>query len=254
VPSTIIHLTCASRDARRRLIAEYLPKLSADQRRWFFVDLPPGLELCLLHARSDMSVRSDLDAWVSSSRAAGLIDTDSFTDASRALDSRLFFDQAAPGFYVKALVMCSVRAADLLRAGFTSDDVVAREVATLYTSLVPRLQDRQRALEHYATWLEQLGGPGANFTGDARWSVHDDDPTLGRLRSAMRRQTARLARCLSARLGADYQPARNMVADALVARLAHTQVVRLNPAERTSWEVGLARSLLRAAPASVDDS
>jgi hypothetical protein len=249
--STVIHLSYPSHAARISLIAKHLPRL---RQRWYFVDVPPGLEVVLLQARRDSSAATHVAAWVDSCRAAGIVDAARYAAAPLALEPRLFFGRRAPAFYVTALAIGSARAAQLLdaHAGCASDEVIGTEVATLYASLFPRLSERRRALQHYATWLEQVADSPGPATDCRPIGILDSEYV--HLRRSMRTQTTRLAQRVAVDLAPDFDDTRTLVVQALVARLAHTQVVRLSSPDRTGdlgWEAGLARSQLGHAPGSL---
>jgi hypothetical protein len=225
---TVWRLAYPSAAARLRLIA-LLDASQAVARRWLFVDLPSGLEVVVLRARVDLS------AWLEGCQSAGMIAGAARAEAPQSLDPRLFFGQPAPAFYVRALAIGSARAARLLLGGYASDQVIGDEILTLYASLMPREAERRRALEHYALWLQAPDGGGEISPGQLA-----ADAEYARLRSAMRTQVVQLA----ARLPLDSEHARAMVGDALLARLAHTHVVRLCSPQRAgdhAWEANLAR-------------
>jgi hypothetical protein len=228
--------------ARQSLIATHLPRLG---QRWFFVDAPTGVEVVVLDARADLA------AWLDACRAAGVIDAAAYVGAPLALEPRLFFGRPAPAFYVGALAIGSARAARVLgaRAACVADQAIVGEIGALYASLFPRVVERHHALEHYATWLEQLADTTGAAVDCRPVGVMDDE--YAQLRASMRRQTARLARHASVSLGADFEHTRSVVRHALVARLAHTQVVRLRGPDRAAdlrWEVDLARAVAGVAP------
>jgi hypothetical protein len=229
---TVWRVTYPSAAARLEVIA-LLALLDASQavpRRWLFVDVPSGLEVVLLRAGA-----VEVPAWLHACESAGLITGAAQTEAPLALDPRLFFGQPAPDFYVHALAIGSARAARLLGSGYASDQVIGEEIATLYASLLPKAAERRRALEHYALWLN-AGTGGVEIDRQ----LPPADPEYTRLRRGMRAQVAQLASTLPLRS----EHARAMVGDALLARLAHTHVVRLCSPERAgdrAWETNLAR-------------
>jgi hypothetical protein len=258
----VVHLRYLSSADRLRLIATFFPRLMAGERRWFFVDVPPALEVGLVHQRTDTAARADLAVWLDSCQAAGVVCAANEVAAPVALDPRLFFGERAPAFYMTTLAIGSARATHVLRelldagASCAPDQVVMREVDALYASLLPRLTERRRALHHYVTWLDQLAPPDAGSSHNPNdWieaaPLCTVDDAYARLRRSMRAQTARLAARISVSAAADVAHTRAMVTNALVARLAHIQVLRLRGPDHMpdlGWEASLARRLWRAAP------
>jgi len=225
---TVVHLVYAGLQARLELIARCLPRLQSESppRRFFFVDVPlgatSGLEVVQLHPRSDSAVRSDLSAWLDSCRAHNLITTASFGGAPMVLNPAFFPNGRVPPFYLTAMADGSARVATLLAelGGPASEQVVVDEIAALYASLVPRQAERRGALELYATWLERTA---AGTVGDG--SPHSS-PT---------------------------GPIGHIARASLIARLAHTQAVRLRGPDYPGGldrEAALVRSLLGEDPAT----
>ncbi len=127
-----------------------------------------------------------------------------------------------PPFYLTAMADGSARVATLLAelGGPASEQVVVDEIAALYASLVPRQAERRGALELYATWLERTA---AGTVGDG--SPHSS-PT---------------------------GPIGHIARASLIARLAHTQAVRLRGPDYPGGldrEAALVRSLLGEDPAT----
>ena len=216
-----MHLAYASLQARFELITRFLPRLesASPSRRWFFVDVPidatSGLEVMQLHAKTDRSAPADLVAWLDACRAARLVTAATFADTAWVLDPGLFLNYRVPVFYLAAMADGSERAAVLLDRvrGNPSEQQVAEEISTLYAQLVPSRAARLRALELYATWLERT----------AAGTADQAPPTAAR-------------------------PDRDTVRASLVARLAHTQAVRLLGPDYPGGlnrEAGMVRSLLR---------
>lgn len=223
---TVVHLVYADLQARFEVITRCLPRLesAAPRRAWFFVDVPvdtrAGLEVVQLHARTDRSVRADFEAWLEDCRAAGLITTATFADAAMVLDPELFVDHRVPAFYPLAMADGSARATVVLeRSGWpVSEQVVADEITTLYADLVPQRAARLRALTLYATWLEWAAAP-----------TH----------------------------GPTTPPDRMTLRASLVARLAHTQAVRLRGPDYPGGlmrEAEMVRSLLRQTAATTSSA
>lgn len=223
---TVVHLTYPDLQARFELITRCLPRLESatPTRRWFFADVPvgshTGLEVVQLHARTDRSAQAELEAWLEGCRAAGLIATATFADTAMVLDPGLFPDHRVPVFYAPAMADGSARAAVVLeRAGWpVSESGVAAEIAALYAELVPRPGARHMALELYATWLEWAAAPTPS-------------PSI--------------------------RPDRTTVRASLVARLAHTQAVRLRGPDYPGGlirEAEMVRSLLRPVAATTSSA
>ena len=220
---TVAHVAYVDLQARLELITRYLPKLQSEspRRRWFFVDVPvgttSGLEVVQLHQARDASAQSDLVNWLESGRAANLITSATFADASLVLQPAFFPNGRIPPSYLTAMADGSARAAALL-AGFRGpapESTVSSEIGTLYATLFPRPADRRLALELYATWLERIA---SGTIGDASKSSPSGPAP------------------------------RNIGCAGLVARLAHTQAVRLRGPDYPgglNQEAALVRSLLR---------
>lgn len=215
---TVVHLSYADLSARLALIARYLPGLQSESplRRFFFVDVPvgttSGLEVVQLHMPTDRLARSDLSDWLAVCRANNLITAASFAAAPLVLNPAFFPRRRVPPFYLQAMADCSARAATLLAhsGGPAPEDTVSSEIAALYTAYFPRRSNRRGALELYAAWLEHTA------TGSVA-------PTPTRVD----RQTVQWG---------------------LVARLAHTQAVRLRGPDYPGGlmrEAALVRRLLR---------
>jgi hypothetical protein len=216
---TVLHLAYLDEQARFELITRFLPRLesTSPRRRWFFVDVPidtrSGLEVVQLHARTDRSVKADLVVWMNACRSARLITAATFADQAMVLDPGLFLDQRVPVFYPLAMADGSARAASVLgRLGRSaSEPEVAGEIAALFTALVPTQITRRFALELYATWLDWAAAPTANVAA---------------------------------------RPDRMTIRASLIARLAHTQAVRLFGPDYSGElrrEAEMVRSLLRQA-------
>jgi len=80
------------------------------------------------------------------------------------------------------------------------------------------------------------------------------DAAYARLKRPMRGQVHRLASRVAVRLTSDFEHARTLVGGALLARLGHTQAVRVRGPGRSEdlgWEAGLARRLAQRAPGKV---
>ena len=121
------------------------------------------------------------------------------------------------------MVRGSARAATLLAqfGGPAPEDTVASEIGALYAELVPRRADRRLALELYAIWLERTAG---GIVSDRSSHSSPKGCPLGNIGRA-----------------------------SLVARLAHTQAVRLRGPDYPgglNQEAALVRSLLRQEIAS----
>jgi hypothetical protein len=208
----VVHVACADERARLELIVSHMPRLaaSAPPRAWYFADIPSKLpadtlEVALLHGRSDPSVRRDLDRWVGDAGASGLIVSSRRVSASVLLNPALFLSGEVPGFFLLATARHSARAAALLRGPVID---LKAEIDAIFAELIAR-DDRARALDLYASWLEHVAtgkAPRPAGTPPA-WAVR-----------------------------ASY-----------VARLAHTQVVRLQGRDSGNGllhEAALVRTLL----------
>jgi len=227
---TVLHIVYTDLDARLELITRFLPRLESPspRRRWFFVDVPigawSGLEVVQLHAPTDRSVKADLDAWLATCRTRGLVAAASFAERAMVLDPGLFLDGRVPAFYLAAMADCSARAAVLLErhGGPAPDHAVADEIARLFANRIPPRAARRRALDLYATWLERTArGPSPEERVERPDSESEPDPDKGTVRAT------------------------------LVARLAHTQAVRLQGPDYAGGltrEADLVRSLLRVEP------
>ncbi len=240
----VMHLRYASPAARLRLVTDWLPRLASAW--WCFVDIPDALEVMLPAAGA-----TDFAQWLGACRAAGALEDAQEAEKALALSAELFFGQAAPEFYVEAMVVGSARASRVLSGARTSDRVVAEEVATLYASLLARPSRRQRALEHYATWLESMLPAGsARLEAYPAVASVNLDAEYARLLRPMRTQVNRLASRAALPLTSDREHARTLVGDALLARLGHIQAVRTRGPDLIDlgWEAGLARHLARRAP------
>src|SRR5579859_3176009 len=196
---TVLHVTYPDLAARLELITGRLGRLTSRQplRQLFFADVPiadaTGLEIVQLHERDDRPVLAELDEWRTSCCADGLIRTATPARASLVLDRRLFLGGRVPASYIAQMVIHSARAAEVLgRLGRPASEAeVARELAALYLRLLPGIRERQHALEWHAIWLERTAN-GTNHPGRQTIAV---DP------KSVRAST--------------------------IARLAHTQAVRL---------------------------
>src|SRR5947208_1872449 len=113
----VVHLRYPSPAARLLLITHWLPRLAPTP--WCFVDIPDALEVIL-----PAPGRPEFDQWLAACSAAGAIDEAQDTQTAQALDPRLFFGEAAPSFYVQALIVGSARTAQALSGGRASDRVV----------------------------------------------------------------------------------------------------------------------------------
>jgi hypothetical protein len=208
----VAHIACLDAHTRAELIMHHLPRLasSAPPRAWYFADLPApvqraALEIALLYGRSDPAASPDLDRWLADASASGLIVSSRRVSTSLFLDPELFLGGRVPEFFLMATARHSARAATLLR-----DPVVdiRAEIDAIFTELIVE-DDRDRALDLYASWLEHVAtgnAPGTTGT-PPEWALQ-----------------------------ASY-----------VARLAHTQVVRLQGPESAVGlldEAALVRTLV----------
>lgn len=212
----VVHVDCTDAGARRQLIVTHMPRLAAGAiagapaRAWYFVDIPARvstgmLEVALLHGRSDPVVHRDLDRWVRDAYASGLIVSSRRVSESLVLNPQLFLGRRVPGYFLVATAQHSARAATLLRDPVVD---VRAEIDAIFAELIAE-DDRGRALDLYAAWLEHVAtGQAPRPTGT---------PPAWALRASY------------------------------VARLAHTQVVRLQGPESGGGllhEAALVRTLL----------
>jgi hypothetical protein len=247
--STVLHISSLDPAARWRLITTWLPRLCAPEsaaRRWYFVDVPlsrtgvltTGLEVALLHRPDDHSVRADIEAWLADCRAGGLHLEPTWPAGSLVVDERLFLGGRVPAVFPTALALGSVRAARImgrLDAVHASEEEVIAEIGALFTAFVPRRAERGRAVELYVTWLERVaaGELESHVVSRCGSTVQVAVPSVPEyvlLRRQLRRQTGEA-----------------VIRDSVVARLAHTQAVRLRGPEFPGGlerEATLARALL----------
>jgi hypothetical protein len=212
----VVHVGCRDARARRELIVRHMPRLGAEAtagtpaRTWYFVDIPAQistdmLEVALLHGRSDPVVNRDLDRWLRDADASGLIVSSRRVSESLVLNPQLFLGGRVPAYFLVATARHSARAATLLRDPVVD---VRAEIDAIFAELIAE-DDRGRALDLYAAWLEHVA------TGQA--SRPTGTPPAWALRASY------------------------------VARLAHTQVVRLQGPESGGGllhEAALVRTLL----------
>jgi hypothetical protein len=216
---TVLHISYPDLAARLELITARIGRLTSRQpwRQLFFADVPigdaAGLEIVQLHQRNDGSVLAELDEWRTSCCADGLIRTATQARASLVLDRRLFLGGRVPASYVTEMVVDSDRAAEVLgrlrRAA--SEAEIASELEALYVRMLPDVRERQHALEWHAIWLERTAN-GTNHPG--RQTVALDPKSIRASR---------------------------------IARLAHTQAVRLRGPDYDDWlvrEAKLVRELI----------
>ena len=203
----VAHVVCADAHTRVELIVSHLPRLaaSAPPRAWYFADIPAGLEIALLHGSSDLAAAPALDGWLDDASASGLIVSSTRVSTSLVVDSGLFLGGRVPEFFLLATARHSARAATLLRDPVVD---VRAEIDAIFTELIVD-NDRDRALDLYASWLEHVATGKAPRTAGPppEWALQ-----------------------------ASY-----------VARLAHTQVVRLQGPESAVGllnEAALVRTLV----------
>jgi hypothetical protein len=99
-----------------------------------------------------------------------LLPAGTFIDRPMVLDPQFFFSEPPPAFYIEALADDSARAAVILAdAGRVSDDVVRDEIGAIHARLLPDVDDRLRALELHAVWLD---GSASSVAGASRLAMY----------------------------------------------------------------------------------
>ena len=225
--------------ARRALLDESLRALDATAvGPWFWVDLGRAtgegevgvLEVAI--ATGDGVVPTQ---WFRDAVGRGLIEQAAAVERSRALEPGLFPHRRVPAAYAELLAATSRHALLLLRGDDAeigrSWAVVRDEIAAIYAALVPEPAARRAALLEYAQWLERTVAP-------AGW-----EPGRGlAIRVVPDSRAAAQYEELGGRLRAELDH-QDLVVSA--GRLAHTQVLRLQPdgVNGARQEVRIARDL-----------
>jgi hypothetical protein len=242
------------------LIADHIARLPG---AWFFVDVPlgtgsgrhHGIELGLQRqhgASADEQVKDLLQSAI----REGLTTTTGGGVKPLVLQRGLFPCGVVPSFYPEALAIGSARAADMLaqlrRASALRASVamVRQELALTYEALIPRAEQRWTAMRWHADWLEWVDGernavdddPGSTdeFGNEADLPV----PATAAYVALRRRMGSQISRLQSVEEDPPMDGA--MMRAALLARLAHTQVVRLwgpRDPQNLRREAALLRSL-----------
>jgi hypothetical protein len=260
--------------ARFGIITRHLSSLAATpfgDLRWFFADVPletdegqrECLELAIQHRTDDRVAHQLAHTWLELGQADGLIATASPAATPLVLQASLFPGGIVPPFYPVALAIGSLRAAASLRSlvmhnGIyrAPDWLVREELAATYRALVPNRARRLMALEWHVAWVESIAARAGCATPNSPSNAGCHEPSKSReppcdyasLRRSMERQIARIAAGMGAAgtytLPTGVEP-RAAVRAALIARLAHTQVVRLL-APGDSASLRLEAALLRS--------
>ena len=206
---------------------------------WFWVDLGRATDagevgvLEVAIATGDGAVPTQ---WFRDAVARGLIDRATAIEHSGALEPGLFPQHRVPAAYPELLAATS-RHALLLLCGDDAEigrswAVVREEITAIYEALVPEPSARQTVLLEYAQWLQRTVAPADDRDPGGRPMRHDIPD-----RTAPVRYTE-----LGARLREELDP-EDLVISA--GRLAHTQVLRLQPdgVNPARQEVRIAREL-----------
>jgi len=242
-------------------------------RAWYFVDLPAAdeasasIEVGFAREAVEPLLPPAVEAWAHALLRAGWAVAARPVAAPALLAPALFPGGRPPAAYPLLLARGSHRALALLGAlaarGLSAapEALVAAELAATYRALIPRRAARAAALRWHATWLDAvapagavpapLAPAGAVLDDATGWTaVADATAALedAALRRGLARAAVRAARAMAADEGCDAATARA----ALVARLAHVQVVRLwgpDAPAALAREAALARALAaREAP------
>ena len=258
-PWLALHLRYPSTEARLRLIVEHLPRLSgaAGSRRWFWTDIPfetaaggaHGLEVVIERLPDDGALQADLTACLGGAAAAGMLAAVTRAPAALVLQPWLFPGEVVPACYPLLHARARARAQARLAGNDSGDEAAQAEIALLVASLVP---PRQRAPVYrwHADWLESvaeaqgaadadpvvaLPAPPAATDGDVGYLAHY---------ASLARHAAQVT--ARARAVGDSDTTLGAARAALVARLAHTQAIRLWGPERPDAlrrEAALVRAL-----------
>jgi hypothetical protein len=248
---TAVHALYPSVAARFRLVVELLSvpeQLGLPHDACFFVDMPvmtssgtrDGLELGYASERRSPGVLEALGAALERARAAGLVVATSVAGPPQALAPTIFEQGIVPSFYPRALVLGSVRAARILQSvpslpepGHTGTAgvppaVVREELDCTYRALIPHRVQRRSAMLDHAAWVEGVAQQGGSTTTPQH--EFGNAPPLpstnayAAMRPLMRRQILRIATRMD-----QSRPSATALGlqTAMIARLAHIQVVRL---------------------------
>jgi hypothetical protein len=259
----IVHVIHSSPAARLRLIANELPLLVAGvaSGAWFFVDVPlqvtgitgPGLEIGIQHDAGDAMWAGSASAWLAAQKRERRVVAGIPVPESLILRTELFFGKRAPPSFADALSVGTARTAQLLRASASTRQrvpgrLVREEIAETYAALIPAAKERRAALELHIAWLTTVASReyGARdlecfraseqqWAASAAYEERLGDSTMRAdrtgyeaLRDILQRQSDSIA-------AHSAMPATTCWAS-IVARLVHTQVLRL-------WGPGNPRTL-----------
>ena len=212
----------ATPTARRALLVDALGALDdAAGGPWFWVDLrrpTDAAEEGVVEVAIAIGEHGVPTQWFRDAVARGLIERAAAIECSSALDRGLFPRQRVPAAYPELLAATSRQALLLVRGDH--DDVgrswavVREEIAAIYEALVPEPATRRVALLEYAEWLERtVAAGGGPSTALSRHDAPEPVPAD---------HYQELGAWLRGELGQQ-----DLVVS--VGRLAHTQVLRLQP-------------------------
>jgi hypothetical protein len=251
---TALHVAYATPAARLRVVTHLSTALSGP---WYFADVPvvlgdavqDGLEVGLRCEPGHQIAIEEAGAALDAAVRHGLVTALAAAEAPLVLQPRLFPGEAVLPCYPLALAADSSRAVARY-PGLIRDEVVSApgalvraELALTYRAWMPRQSQRRTAMLWHANWLEAAAGESddesltaaaeaTNAEGAAAAQEEELawDPApagaYGNLRPRMRRQIARLIDRMRRR-GKELPVDGATIQAILVARLAHTQVVRL---------------------------
>lgn len=237
--NAVFHLEYASVVARRRIVVEHLRRPLL-----FFVDVPipsasGARQILEVGLGGGLRQSDSVISGIERMRSKGLV-TEVYRRAEAlVLHKSLFPLGVVPDFYVDALCVSSYRAAEIMAAiadsdCSVSDSTLTEELLTLYKNCMPDDESRRRSIAWHIDWLESVGEATVGRQSIAERMPRDASVTFCDLEVASYQGCGHALALYASKLGADLKMGRDALANirelaqaAIIARLAHTQVVRL---------------------------